>query len=182
MCVSYLCPIKTALNAQQNYIGRIWLETSLGSPAKTHHCLFLLIASSLMILRWRFFFQPKKKETSQQIFWNTPKKTTTYHSWLRHLIRFNVLLRFRSPLSWFLDFLMFHGTPVCGRCAWSFFGSRDSLWHVKLKLEVIGDFWWGSRRNKHRVKTIAQNHVLEHIIGLVMLSILIATYVGVHQC
>ena len=53
MSVSYLCPIKTALNAQQNYIGRIWLEIWL------HHHWWVLDGGC-------FFFQSKNKEKNNK--------------------------------------------------------------------------------------------------------------------
>ena len=107
-----------------------------------------------------FFFQPKKKETSQQIFWNTPKKTTTniykYQDFVTATLQSEI--RFRSPLSWFLDFLMLHGTLCRGRCTWSDWDPEIAV-TCQAFLEVIGDFWWGSRRNKHRVKSIASREL-----------------------
>ena len=177
MCVSYLCPIKTALNAQQNYIGRICLETSLGSPVKTRHYLFVLGASSLMIFRWRcFFFQPKKKEKSQQIFWNTPKilekqqqqqqQQQQQISWLRHWFHASKWNQVSQSFVVVLGLFDVSRYAVCGRWKHGLFSDPEiAATGLKLAEVMTGDFWWGSRRNKHRVKTIAQNHVLEHIIG-----------------
>ena len=98
---------------------------------------------------WRPSNFPKKHNEKT----HTPTSMTSYQPLGKpdaifpessHRAEFQFWIRFRSPLSWFLDFLMFHGTPS-GRFLG---GSCDGYYDMGSAVaQVIRDFWWGSRIN-----------------------------------
>lgn len=114
-------------------------RTDVCQPKLTIVCLLVLIASSLMILRWRFF--PTKKEGKvPTIFPEThQKRQTSYHSWHSSLQRFKMNQVSQS-------FVVVLGLFDVSRCAkWAlhtvWLGSSDScdMWILHKLLVISGE-------------------------------------------